>query len=181
VRKSSRDRHQSCKAQTHHSKSANQEHFFMRTISQALSDPMFTVVSREEIPGIIKFKFGKIPAVITVKIWKLDDDRYTLDSSHGIRAARQKAAYWVCHGKYASPGEALDDFRSKFHTFYASAVRQGFRPSNKWLVPDRTIEVELCAPPQVSQAPASRANNLKPGKKVSHASIRLEVPGPNRK
>jgi hypothetical protein len=153
----------------------------MRTISQALSDPMFTVVSREKIPGIFQFKFGKIPAVITVKIWKLGDRRYTLDSSHGIRAETQIGAYWVRHGDYASPGEALDDFCSKFRTFYVSAVRQGFRPSNKWLVPDRKIKVEICAPPQVSQRPGSRANKLKPGKKVSHGSIRREVPGPNRK
>jgi hypothetical protein len=44
-----------------------------RTMSQALSHRLYTVVEREKTPGIIKVKFGDIPGVITLSIKQLEN------------------------------------------------------------------------------------------------------------
>lgn len=110
----------------------------IRTISQALGHAMFTVVKREEAPGVFQIKFGKIPAVITIKISQQDVDRFSLDASHGIKTELQARAYWVSYRTYTTPGEALDDFRTAFTLHYKAAERKGFRPSETWLVQDKT-------------------------------------------
>jgi len=107
----------------------------MRTIRQALRHPIFTIVKQEEEPGVFQIKFGEIPTVITITIWRLEDGRFALDASHGIKTELDATAYWVRHRIYKTPGEALDDFRRAFLIFhYAPAVRAGFRPSESWLV-----------------------------------------------
>jgi hypothetical protein len=110
----------------------------IRTINQALSHAMFTVVKRKETPGIFQIKFGKIPTVITIKILQLKDNRFSLDASHGIKTELQAGAYWVRYRTYATPGEALDDFRTAFSLYYKPAEREGFRPSKTWLVQRKT-------------------------------------------
>jgi hypothetical protein len=109
----------------------------MRTISQALSHPKITVLKREETPGIFQVQFGKIPTPITIKVSPLEDRRFTSDVSHGIKTELQAGPYWVQHGVYKTPGEALDDFRSAFDMFYRSAESHGFQPSATWLVQRR--------------------------------------------
>jgi hypothetical protein len=109
----------------------------IRTINQALSHAMFTVVKREETPGIFQIKFGEIPTVITIKISQ-EDDRFSLDASHGIKTELQAGAYWVRYRTYTTPGEALDDFRTAFSLHYKAAERKGFRPSETWLVQHKT-------------------------------------------
>jgi hypothetical protein len=109
----------------------------MLTITQAFSDPTFTVVSREERPGIFRFKLWELSTVITVEIKQSEDGRYTLDASHGIKVDRQAKPYFVRHGVDASPGEALNSFRRALSPFYNGAVREGFRPSEAWLVEDK--------------------------------------------
>jgi hypothetical protein len=106
----------------------------IRTINQALSHPMFTVVKREETPGIVEIKFGEISTVITIKISQLEDGRFDLAASHGIKTELQAAAYWVRHRIYGTLGEALDDFRVAFSLYYTAAEREGLSPSETWLV-----------------------------------------------
>jgi hypothetical protein len=110
----------------------------IRTINQALSHPMFTVITREETPGIFEIKFGKIPIPITIKISQLPDDRFELAASHGIWTELQAGAYGVRNRIYGTPGEALDDFRVAFSLYYTAAEREGFSPSETWLVQRKT-------------------------------------------
>ena len=128
----------------------------MRTISQALSHPMVTVVEREKIPGIIRLQFGAIATIISLKIRKLNVARYVLDASHGIKTEQQQGPYFVRYRQYASPGEALDDFFSALKMFYTSAVRRGRVPSEKWLVPDRKVRVSRR---KIFATPTSRAKS----------------------
>jgi hypothetical protein len=105
-----------------------------RTINEALANPMYTVVKREETPGVFQVTFGNIPTVITIKISQREDARFSLDASHGIKTELQAGPYWVRYRVYKTPGEALDDFCSAFCLYYIPAEQAGFRPSETWLV-----------------------------------------------
>jgi hypothetical protein len=109
---------------------------FMITVSHALSNSMFTIVEREKTPGVFIVKFGKIPTLITIEVSRLEDSRYTLAASHGIKTELLKYAYWVRNRIYATPGEALDDFRRAFEIYYRAAESDGYKPKEKWLVHD---------------------------------------------
>jgi hypothetical protein len=111
----------------------------MRTISQALKHPLITVLEREKTPGIFRVQFGIIATPITIEIIRLDDGRYTSVVSHGIKTETQIGAYWVRHGVYETPGEALDHFRSAFAMYYRSAEEDGFHPNETWLIPSLSI------------------------------------------
>jgi hypothetical protein len=106
----------------------------MRTITQALSHPMFTIVTREETPGIFKIRFGEIPTVITIKITQLPDGWFVLTASHTIMTEPQGGPYLLPYRIYGTPGEAIDDFRNALSVYYKAAERQGYSPSESWLV-----------------------------------------------
>lgn len=107
------------------------------TITQALRHPLFTVLKREETPGIFQLRCGEIPTVITIEIKKIEGrPGYSLDASHGIKTP-DTTLYFVRYREYASPGAALRDYLRVLARTYHNAVSKGHRPSTTWLIPDQ--------------------------------------------
>jgi hypothetical protein len=86
------------------------------------------VVTREETPGFFRFKLWELSTVITAEIKQTEDGQYTLGASRGIQTERQVGPYFVRHGVYASPGEALDTYRRALSPFFKSAVARDIDP-----------------------------------------------------
>jgi hypothetical protein len=106
----------------------------IRTISRALSDKMFTVVSRDNARGVFQIRFGTIPTVITIQVLRLNNGRFEMATSHAIQTELQLSSYWVHHRVYDTPGDALDDFQCAFSLYYEAAQRKGYEPKESWLV-----------------------------------------------
>ena len=106
----------------------------IETIRSALSHKMFTVISQDDNNGVFQIRFGAIPTEITIRLSRLDDGRFEMNTSHAIRTELQAGPYWVHHRVYDTPGDALSDFRSAFSLYYRAAQKEGYEPKESWLV-----------------------------------------------
>jgi hypothetical protein len=105
-------------------------------MDEALRHKLITVESLDRVAGIVKFRLGIIPTVITARIVKRTSTKYILEVSHKIATTCQpKIGYMPAF--CSSPSEALRELVSAFCQEYASAVDSGCRPEASWLVPNK--------------------------------------------
>jgi hypothetical protein len=107
------------------------------TIDAALAHKLITVESLDRVAGIVKFRLGLIPTVVTARILKRTSTKYTLEVSHKIATPCQpKIGYLPAFRDCESPGEALRELVRAFCQEYASAVEAGRPPETSWLAPN---------------------------------------------
>jgi hypothetical protein len=105
------------------------------TIDEALRHELITVESLDREAGLVKFRLGIIPTVVTAKIVKRTSTKYTLAVSHKIKPAGQSTiGYLPAFRDCSSPGEALHELVREFCRDYKYAVEAGHPPRADWLV-----------------------------------------------
>jgi len=111
------------------------------TIDRALSHPLISVDLLDRVAGIIKFRLGTIPTVITVRIVKRNSVGYALECSHMIKTAVQAAVYLPAFRDCEWPGTAVREFVRVLTQAYSFALKAGHPPQSRWLVANPYYEL----------------------------------------
>jgi hypothetical protein len=105
------------------------------SIEQALDHPLITVVKADKERGIFAIKIGKLKTVITIEL-VFDDltELWWFEVSHAIKTPQLSGPYRPSMRQDRHRGPVLRDAIIGFILFYRSARRDGFSPTEDWLV-----------------------------------------------
>jgi hypothetical protein len=103
------------------------------TIDKALNVDLVTRDSVDGENGIVKFRLGVIPTLITAHVIKKGAVKYGLEVSHKIKTAGH-SLYLPSFRDCNSPGEAVHELIMSFCEQYRSSVNSGHKPKASWLV-----------------------------------------------
>lgn len=109
----------------------------MCTLDHALQDNCISLVQRRDDEGAYLIRVGTLQTVVTIRLRRAWGSRTTYRQSHAIKTPRQLCPDWSCAPEAESPGDALRKAISGLTLHYQKAVREGYPPTEEWLVPGK--------------------------------------------
>ncbi len=106
-----------------------------KAIDEVLKNNLISVIERDDGAGLYRFRIGKLQAVVTVNIKRLDGGFVEYASSHGIKTPEQADAYFSSNTTSKDWASALEKAIEDLLVDYRAAVAKGYQPEESWLVP----------------------------------------------
>ncbi|MFH1226724.1 MAG: hypothetical protein V1701_02320 [Planctomycetota bacterium] len=108
------------------------------TIESALDDDLISN-PRKLLSGY-QFTLGEIPVLITIRLYKqLNGKNVEFEQSHFIHTPIQGGPYMTSIPWNDDEASALHQVISGFTRDYNAAVKQGHKPAESWLVPNKNF------------------------------------------
>lgn len=107
------------------------------TITKALNHPLIKVLDRNNELGIIKFRLGEIPTLVTLRVVREHAAKYSLEVSHRMSTPMQPHGSLPAFRDCSSPGVAVRELVRDFIRIYETEIKSGRQPDETWLVPNK--------------------------------------------
>ena len=105
------------------------------TIDKVLTNPLVTVVERNDADQIYRFRLGELQQIITIRLNKRPNSHFIdYETSHVIKTPSQIGPYRASRLFGDTPASALAKAIGDFVSYYSISIKDGHSPSDDWLI-----------------------------------------------
>lgn len=104
-------------------------------IDEVLENNLISVIERDDVARLYRFRIGKLQTVVTVKLARLGSGFVEYVNSHGIKTPEQADVYFSSITISKDWASALEKAIEDLIVAYRAAVAKGYQPEERWLIP----------------------------------------------